>query len=220
VTASNRNAAWRFGHSAAQLAVISWEERYRAGDTPWDKGGPHPGLLAELSELSPRGRVLVPGCGFGYDADVIAGSPEVTEVVALDISDSAVAGARQRLARWGKKVRVERGDLFALPHNHRGAYDWVFEHTCYCAIDPPARNDYVNAVANALKPGGHLFGIFFLTPWDTEEENQSAGPPFGTTIAELDRRFAPRFEIVRTWQPSATYEGREGREIMRLLRKV
>jgi SAM-dependent methyltransferase len=199
--------------------MIDWEERYRVGDTPWDRGGPHPALGAELPGLGMSGRVLVPGCGYGYDADVIAGTPGVAEVVALDIAVSAVAAARRRLSRWGKRARVEISDLFALPGEHCASYDWVFEHTCYCAIDPSARDAYVSAVADVLKPGGHLFGVFFLTPWDTEEENRSAGPPFGTTIEELDRRFAPRFEIVRTWMPGATYEGREGREVLRLARE-
>ncbi|MGI8604686.1 MAG: class I SAM-dependent methyltransferase [Verrucomicrobiales bacterium] len=200
--------------------MTDWEERYRMGDTPWDRGGPHPGLVAELSRVPMSGRVLVPGCGFGYDAEVIAALPEVTEIVALDIADSAVATARERLAGWGKRVRVEREDLFALSQEYREAYDWVWEHTCYCAIDPSARDGYVEAMAEVLKPGGQLFAIFFLTPWDNDEENRTAGPPFGTTREDLNCRFAKRFATVRTWRPLATYDGREGREIIRLLRKA
>jgi len=31
-----------------------------------------------------------------------------------------------------------------------GPYDWIFEHTLFCAIDPARRDDYVNAVLDTL----------------------------------------------------------------------
>jgi SAM-dependent methyltransferase len=196
-----------------------WEGCYQAGDTPWDKGVAHPSLAETLGQVPVSGRVLVPGCGFGYDVAAIARVPAVSEAVGLDIAASAVAGAKERLAGVGR-ARVIEGDLFARPQEAAGGFDWVWEHTCFCAIDPSRRNDYVDAVAGWLRPGGQLLGVFYLRPWDTEEENRTSGPPFGCTAEELDRRFAPRFEIVRAWDPPATYPGREGREQMRWLRRV
>lgn len=200
--------------------MIDWEKRYQEGDTPWDKGAPHPALasvVADVPEL--RGRVLVPGCGLGYDMRALLDASAVEEVVGIDVADSAVAAARKNLAGC-ENLRVEKADLFALGRDHARAYDAVWEHTCFCAIDPARRNAYVNAVADALRLGGHLIGVFYLNPWDTEEENRTLGPPYACPLEELDRRFATRFEIVRVWDPPATFPGREGREQLRLLRRV
>ena len=199
--------------------MTDWEDRYRTGDTPWDKGGPHPALAHLLPLDVPAGRILVPGCGLGYDMAVLAAQPGVEEVVGVDVAASAAAAARARLTDV-PKARVEQADLFSLPACHRHAYDLVWEHTCFCAIDPSQRNAYVHAVADALKPGGHLLAVFFLSPWDTPEENATLGPPFACPAEELDRRFAPRFRIVRVWEVPATYPGREQREQLRLLQRV
>jgi SAM-dependent methyltransferase len=198
--------------------MTDWEQRYQTGDTPWDKGGPHPALAALIPLPVPAATILVPGCGLGYDLAAWATQPGVRKVVGLDLAESAVAAARARLAGIANTT-VEAGDLFALPPDHRGAYDLVWEHTCYCAIDPSQRTAYVNAVADALCPGGHLLAVFYLRPWDTPEENATAGPPFACSTEELDRRFAPRFATVWAKDAPATYPGREGREQLRLLRR-
>jgi hypothetical protein len=39
------------------------------------------------------------------------------------------------------------------------------------------------------------------------------------TREELDQLFAPHFDLVEEFFPSAAYSGREGREVIRLLRK-
>lgn len=199
--------------------MTDWEGRYQSGDTPWDKGGAHP-ALARLTPLPVAAtHILVPGCGLGYDMEWLAAMPGVESVVGIDVAATAVASAQARLAGI-PSARVEHTDLFRLPDSHRGAFDLVWEHTCFCAIDPGRRNAYVNAVADALRPGGHLLAVFYLTPWDTAEENATLGPPFACPAEELDRRFAPRFELVRAWDPPATYPGRESREQLRLLRRV
>ena len=188
-----------------------WEQKYTEGETPWDKGAAHPGLIAFLKSSPVHGRVLVPGCGTGHDVRALAATAD--EVVGLDIAPTAIARAKQQPAVGGESYRL--GDLFALPAKMRGAFDVVFEHTCFCAIDPSLRESYVAAVAGALKPGGHLLAIFYLDPGLDPGES---GPPFGVTREQLDAFFLPRFTLVREWPPAATYPGREGREMCRLLR--
>ncbi len=189
-----------------------WEDHYRRGETPWEKGAPSPGLVDFLAENPIRDRVLVPGCGFGHDVRALAGTAD--EVIGIDLAPSAVAGART-IPRVGAE-RYELADLFALPRHLRETYDWVWEHTCFCAIDPSQRAAYVAAVADALRPGGHLLAIFYLDPgYDDPNE----GPPFEVSLAELDALFSPRFELLREWLPARAYPGREGREWMRLLKR-
>ena len=187
-----------------------WEAQYQKGETPWDKGAPSPGLLDFLAHDALRGRVLVPGCGAGHDVRAIAAHAD--EVVGIDIAPSAIAAART-FPPAGRE-RYELADLFALPPALRGSFDWVWEHTCFCAIDPAMRAAYVEAVAGALKPGGHLLAIFYLDPGN---DSPDQGPPFEVSIAELDTRFASRFTLEREWSPAHAYPGREGREWMRLL---
>ncbi len=190
-----------------------WENRYHTGDMPWEKGAPHPALIAFLKSNPVHGRVLVPGCGTGHDVRALAATAD--EVVGLDIAPSAITRAKAQPAVGGERYLL--GDLFALPPSLRGKFDVVFEHTCFCAIDPSLRESYVTAVAGALKPGGHLLASFYLDPGLDPGES---GPPFGVTREQLDAFFSPRFTPVREWQPPATYPGREGRETFRLLQFI
>ena len=188
-----------------------WESRYQTGDMPWEKDASSPGLVEYLSRNPPlNGNILVPGCGWGHDVRAI--STLRNSVTGLDIAPSAIAGA-EKFERTGNETYL-LGDLFDLPQDFRGRFDWVWEHTCFCAIHPAMREDYVEAVASALKPGGHLLAIFYLNPG-----HDGGGPPYGVTTVELDALFKSRFELLREWRPGAAYPGREGRELMRALRK-
>jgi SAM-dependent methyltransferase len=187
-----------------------WEAQYQKGETPWDKGAPSPGLIDFLAANSLPGRVLVPGCGAGHDVRAIASRG--SEVVGIDIAPSAITAAEAFPKVAGE--RYELANLFDLPASLRGSFDWVWEHTCFCAIDPAMRQAYVEAVAGALRPGGNLLAIFYLDPGN---DNLDEGPPFEVSVAELDRLFQPHFSLAREWLPQRAYEGREGREWMRLL---
>jgi SAM-dependent methyltransferase len=189
-----------------------WEAHYISKDMPWEKGAPHPALLDFLETSEVRGRVLVPGCGTGHDVRALAAHG--AEPVGLDIAPSAIASA-QALPAAGMETYL-LGDFFAPPPAMIGAFDWVFEHTCFCAIDLGRRPAYVKSAHAALKPGGKLLAIFYLDPGN---DSPDEGPPFEVSLAELDRLFLPHFELLQEWLPSHTYAGREGREWMRILRR-
>ena len=178
---------------------MDWQARYVTGDTPWDEGAAHPALLDFIAECGPfQGRILVPGCGLGHDVRGISNTGN--EVVGLDIAPEAIEKARG-FSETGREEYFT-GDLFNLAPGARSSFDWVVEHTCFCAIDPAMRPAYPGAVAGALRAGGCLFAIFYLEP---AVERQ---PPYGATVAELDGLFLPLFEIVREWVPGRTFEGR------------
>src|SRR5262245_34736755 len=114
-----------------------WENRYEAMDMPWEKGAPSPGLVDFLSnhlELS-KGTVCVPGCGTGHD--VRAWAAAGFEVTGYDIAPSAIKLASEKTKAEGLKAKFVQGDFLhdAPPEK----YDWVFEHTLFCAIDPSER---------------------------------------------------------------------------------
>ena len=189
-----------------------WEQAYREGETPWEKGRAHPALLDFLEANGPlAGEIFVPGCGFGHDVRALSGKEN--RVLGIDLAPFAMARAKSFPTAWREEYLL--ADLFALPaaewNNH---FDIIFEHTCFCAIDPALRSRYVETVVRLLKPSGKLIAIFFLNP-DHDED----GPPFGVSRAELEELFGSYFALEREWVPARTFPGREGRELMRVLQK-
>lgn len=196
--------------SAAGGSAVDWDNRYQTGDTPWEKGAPHPALVAWLNKNSLGGRVLVPGCGSGHDVRALAA--QGAEAIGFDIAPQAIGRAEQ-FQKSGRESYV-LGDLFHPPEEWTRSFDAVFEHTCFCAIDPEMRRRYVESVHRLLKPSGKLLAIFYLNPGHDE-----GGPPYGSSTKELDALFLPGFQLVEEIGGLPTYEGREGREILRLLVK-
>jgi len=93
----------------------------RQGVTPWETGQANPILreLVEAGEADWKGRVLVPGCGMGYDALVLA-SPD-REVIGLDLSPIAVTEAnrvRDAAGLTKEQVSFLAGDFFSLDAKH------------------------------------------------------------------------------------------------------
>ncbi len=189
------------------MSNTDWEAHYQTNDTPWDKGEPSPGLVDWLAAHSdvPRGRVLVPGCGLGHDVRVWAAAG--FHATGFDIAPSAVE--RARAAGLPERADFRLGDFLAdTPHE---SFDWVFEHTCFCAIQPDRREDYVRAVLHWLKPGGHYLAVNYFIP-DKE------GPPFGVDREEIWARFSPHFELLEEWAPRS-YPNRTGLERMFLWKR-
>ncbi|MFQ3670296.1 MAG: methyltransferase domain-containing protein [Verrucomicrobiia bacterium] len=186
-----------------------WEQRYREHDTPWDHGAPHPALLDWLARhpLPPHLSILVPGSGRGHDARALALAGG--QVTGLDLAPSALSAARS--FPQGDQVTWREGSIFDPPPDLLGTFDLAVEHTCFCAIHPDRRADYVRGVHRCLKPGGHLLAIFYLNP------GRESGPPFGVQPDELDRLFHSHFRTLFQETPQTTFPGREGRERMRLL---
>ena len=182
-----------------------WESRYQSGDTHWDKGAPAPGLvdfLAGHPDLQ-KGTVCVPGCGTGHDARAWAEAGFAA--LGIDVAPTAVRLAVEKTKPTGLNARFRQADfLRAMPP---ARFDWLFEHTLFCAIPPDRRDDYVRAVLRWLKPGGSYLAINYFVVDDDD------GPPFPTTREEQLARFAPHFELVADWVPRS-YPNRIGRERM------
>lgn len=181
-----------------------WERRYQTRDMPWEKGAPSPGLvdfLATHREL-PGETVCVPGCGTGHD--VRAWARAGFRAYGYDIAPSAIRCGREGTAATGSGAEFRQADF--LRDEPPFPFDWVFEHTLFCAIQPGERELYTRAILHWLKPGGHYLAVNYLIP-DTE------GPPFGTTRDELWLRFSPYFKLLKEWMPRS-YPNRTGLEWM------
>lgn len=190
---------------------IDWDAAYRSGEIPWEKGTAAPPLLEFLERRELPGRVLVPGCGLGHDARAIARGG-ADSVIGLDVSNTAIAAAKERHNPPNLEFAV--GDFF---DGELGSFDGVFEHTFISALDAPLRSRYTPALLRHLRPGGLYLAIFFMTPWDDDEDPEP--PPWGISDSEIEAMFGGRLEMLEIWVPSRFYPGREGREKMALLRK-
>jgi SAM-dependent methyltransferase len=186
-----------------------WEERYQTKDMPWEKGEPSPGLV-DFLESNPkldRGTVCVPGCGTGHD--VRAWAKAGFDVTGFDIAPSAIQLATEKTRAAGLSANFKLGNF--LQDKPPELFDWLFEHTLFCAIQPKEREEYVRAAVRWLKPGGQYLAVNYLIP-DTD------GPPFGTTRDEVVKRFSPHFELLKEWVPRS-YPNRTGLELMLWWRK-
>jgi methyl halide transferase len=141
--------------------MTDWESCYERGETPWDKSAPAPELAFLLESGLLRGRVIVPGCGRGHDARAIAATGGA-EVVGVDLAPSALQEARQLGTMGG--LRFEEGNVFSLPKDWMGTFDWVWEHTCFCAIDPSRAWPLCGFDARSAAAGWALVGDLFSKP--------------------------------------------------------
>jgi len=177
-----------------------WNKAYEEGDTPWDKGYASPPLEEFLARHAVTGRVLVPGCGTGHDARLLAA--QGAQVVGLDIVPAAVDKARGCPPVENLSFTVR--DFLTLDTAHAGFYDWVVEHTCLCAIEPEMRRAYVDSVLRALKPGGHYLAVFFREVSDYTGD----GPPHPISRAETEALFGSHFDCLESFIPEKSYPSR------------
>jgi SAM-dependent methyltransferase len=159
-----------------------WEKRFREDFTPWDAGGV-PAALRTFLKTEPRGqRVLIPGCGSGYEVRAFAEAG--FEVFAIDFAPAAVERARGILGPLAGLVRS--GDFFDFEPG--APFDLVYERAFLCALPRRIWPRYAPRVAELLRPGGRLAGCFFF-------DGGERGPPFGLKENELDTLLRGSFEL-------------------------
>jgi len=185
--------------------MTDWDARWQEGETPWDKGEAAPPLLEALDHVEDGGflrsaTVLVPGCGSGHDVRALAAAGAT--VTGLDLSSKAV-----EVAEGFTRVQDERYACGSLFDWQAPVFDALWEHTCFCAIDPADRPRYAEAAARLIRPGGRLVGVFYLDPQDPD-----GGPPHGSTREEITRHLEPWFTLKRGSVPTRAFPSREGRE--------
>jgi SAM-dependent methyltransferase len=161
-----------------------WDSRYEGGATPWDAGRVPESLRRHLPELPPGARILVPGCGSGYEICYLA--EQGFDVTGIDFSPPAVARAQRNLGCFAD--RVQEADFFAF--GAAAGFDAIYERAFLCALPRKLWGAYAERVALLLRPGGMLAGFFFF------DENPR-GPPFGSSAAELRLLLDPAFERVQ-----------------------
>ena len=186
-----------------------WNEQYLAGDTGWDKGRAAPPIARMIAEgVIPKGHVAVLGAGRGHEALQLARAGYT--VTAIDFAPLACEAIREAARREGLAVEVLQADVLDLPKHLR--FDAALEHTCFCAIDPARRDEYVRSVSEAIAPGGRLFGLFYA-------HRRPGGPPFMTSEAEVRERFSPGFDVERLSLATDSFPERANDELEFVFRR-
>jgi SAM-dependent methyltransferase len=158
-----------------------WEKRFREGFTPWDAGGV-PKALRDFLDKEPRGRrVLVPGCGSGYEVRAFAEAGH--DVLAVDFARGAVEQAQRILGPLSKQVRL--ADFFEF--DFEMPFDLVYERAFLCALPRRLWPRYAPRLAELLRREGRLAGFFYF-------DDGERGPPFGLKTGELEGLLGQRFD--------------------------
>jgi SAM-dependent methyltransferase len=160
-----------------------WEKRFRENFTPWDAGHA-PLALQRFLLTEPRGRrVLVPGCGSGYEVRAFAEAGH--DVLAVDFAPAAVERAQRLLGPLSDRVKL--ADFFETDLGV--PYDLVYERAFLCSLPRPLRPRYAQRVRGLLGPGGRIAGFFYF-------EEGERGPPFGLKPGELEALLSLSFEEI------------------------
>ncbi|MBK6930139.1 MAG: methyltransferase domain-containing protein [Saprospirales bacterium] len=192
-----------------------WESRWQQGQTAWDLGVESPPLCEYAGQIPPENRglrVLIPGCGNGYEAVHLL-QRGFSNITMVDIAPTAVERLRRRLdaaaPEWPDYLHLLCTDFFTL----EGPFGLILEQTFFCALPPSLRLAYARKIYELLAPQGKLAGVFFDRDFD-------GGPPFGGHAAEYLQLFEPLFRI-RTMAPCYnSVAPRKGAELFVILEKT
>ena len=195
-----------------------WDNLYADGKDYWNFKKATPALLEFFKHPScpATGSVLIPGAGFGYDAE--AWAERGHEVLAVDFAPTAV-DELDHLSRKHKNLRSLDLDLFTLtpkdPKRGGQQFDIVYDYRTFSAIHPGRRDEFFEVCYKMLKDDGVL--ILFLYPLMNGKTLQ--GPPHATSEGELMARLGGVFDVVERIKPVNSIPGREGKEEIWLLKK-
>ncbi|PSC72662.1 S-adenosyl-L-methionine-dependent methyltransferase [Micractinium conductrix] len=191
----------------------------------FDAAKSSPALSAQLASggLDVCGkRVLVPGCGRGYDLVEFARAGAGL-AAGLELAPTAAAAAEAYLgeALSGEEaahVQVHSGDFFAWKCPTGEAFDLGFDYTFMCALHPNMRADWATSWARLLAPGATLACLAFPLNHDKE-----TGPPWPVTEQMYKDLLLPAgFTLVREEPVPAelSHAGRGGKEALLVFRRT
>lgn len=162
-----------------------WNEFYanRAKGIPFFVNKPDENLVDYFDTgLIQPGKVLELGSGPGRNAIYLA--DKGCAVDAVDLSQASIDWAKERAEERGLAINFIHQNIFDLTFNE-GTYDIVYDSGCFHHIALHRRNDYLELVGKALKPGGHFAITCFveggelggsdMTDWDVYRQRSLNG---------------------------------------------
>jgi SAM-dependent methyltransferase len=145
------------------MAGQPWDASYHNGPAPWDIGQPQPAIVRLASEGGFAGAVLDAGCGTGENALHIARLG--LQVLGVDVAETALAIAREKVATVGSTLDVEfaMADAFQLERLGR-SFKTVLDCGLFHTFDNDERTRYAASVARVTERDGTLYVLCFSPP--------------------------------------------------------
>ena len=146
----------------------------------WDRGGPHPLIDEWARDVSGSGRrALIVGSGLGPDAELFA--ERGFDVVAFDVSSTAIATARRRFPQ--SHVDYWVANLLDAPSDWSQAFDLVVESLTVQSLPVAFHAQAIANVSRMVAPGGTLLVIAKARD---DVDGPVDGPPWPLTRAEVE----------------------------------
>ena len=170
-------------------AASFWDEKYLNNEDRWDMKTPTPvfeNLIVSQQFIKP-GKILILGCGKGYDA--ILAAKKGFDVYAVDFSIEAIKFAKKMAEEENLKINFLLYDIFDLDSIYKNQFDYIYDYVTYCAISPERRKEYAEKISNLLKQNGKLVALLFPV------EERGGGPPFAVDVQEFYSLFSPHLQL-------------------------
>ncbi|EDM25532.1 thiol methyltransferase 1-like protein [Lentisphaera araneosa HTCC2155] len=190
----------------------SWDKIYREGNPGWDIKKPAP-PFEDLFKQNPSwlkaGSLISFGCGGGHDANFFAQND--FNVTAVDFASEAVKLARSNYPQ----LNVIQKNILELSPEYDEQFDYVLEHTCFCAVPLDHRRAYMESAHAILKAGAYLFGLFYR--FDPPDQD---GPPYSLSLEDLEDAYSGLFTLEENAIPKRSHGRRTQRERFIVLKKI
>lgn len=185
-----------------------WEEHYGERDRVWS-GRVNVQFADVVADLTP-GRALDLGCGEGGDAVWLA--ERGWNVVAVDISDTALGRAAEAAGTRGVADRIEFVQLDLSDGFPDGTFDLISSQFLHSTVRLD-RTSILAKAAQAIRPGGLLVIVDHASapPWASKLDHVHEFPSAEEVVAALDLGDG-EFERVRVEAVERQAVGPEGQQ--------
>jgi SAM-dependent methyltransferase len=167
-----------------------YRERYESGDTPWDIARPDFNLIEVVTQKPiPSGKALEIGCGTGDNSIWLAQNR--FEVTGTDISDVALAKAREKAARANVRCNFVLVD-FSRDKIEGAPFGFAFDRGCFHSFNSSDdRRRFAQHVAVHMADGG----LWLTLVGNADEQRQGPGPP-QRMAGDIVLAVEPYFEVL------------------------
>ncbi len=191
-----------------------WDDKYINNKITWDLKGCNPVFedIIKKTEFIFPGKILITGCGKGYDA--VLAAKYGFDVTAVDFSVHAIEFAGELAKKEGVEVKFVAKDIFLLQEEYYEQFDYIYEYVTYCAINPERRKEYLQKLSKLIKPSGKLIAHLFPT------DNREGGPPFSINIVDFYKAASEFFSLALSTKKINSIKPRAGREALQIYLKT
>jgi SAM-dependent methyltransferase len=167
-----------------------FEERYQAGNTPWDVGRPDSNLIQAVTAVPIKPcNVLDIGCGTGDNTIWLA--QQGFRVVGVDNSEIAIEKAKEKASKANAKCAFEVANILKSPVEG-GPFGFAFDRGFFHTLGSDReRETFAETVNDHLEKDGLWLSLL----GNADEQRKGPGPP-QRTARDIVNAVESHFEIL------------------------